>query len=245
MYFVFKRRKNSSAPRRNCITPAAAGSRFYAFTHEIFSPWSRYFAIFPRNLGNFGSFRVEEGAFDWQWRKREGKRQEPLTVRTPKKFCKNRRVEVRGGGERKGHHLKANTPKLSSRRIRARPRHRIHKARRISLALRCGDDGGGGSCPALRTVPLHFPPPRICSLSALRPTYLPSGVVHLSQRILLNKYLSLLRCRHARVRGGFSLIEKRLFYSAPSQRENMMSCCALWNFFILARGEQGDWNAVG
>jgi hypothetical protein len=169
-------------------------------------------------------------------RERE-KRQKPLTMWTPKKFCKNRRLEeVSGGGEHKGHHLKANTPKLSSQRIRARSRHKIHKARRISLLLCCGGSGGSG-CPATNRPSLLSVPPRIRSLSALRPIYLPSGVVHLSRRILLNKYLSLLHCRHAHVRSGFSLIEKRLFYLAPWQRENMMSCCALWNFFILVQGE--------
>lgn len=37
-----------------------------------------------------------------------------------------------------------------------------------------------------------------------------------------------------------SLIEKRLFYSASSQRENTMSCCALWNFPRYPRARYGS-----
>lgn len=44
---------------------------------------------------------------------------------------------------------------------------------------------------------------------------------------------------------ALSLIQKRLFYPAPSQRENMMSCCALWNFFYpVRRYRRGERNVV-
>jgi len=140
-----------------------------------------------RNSENFGSSRVKEVDLGngnlWP-------------TQDPKKSSKNRRAKQERERRREmahgmGYDLKANTPSLSNQRIKARPRHKIHKARRISLR--------SVAAVQLLTVLLCLSAPSY-ALSISGSTFLPSGVVHLSRRILLNKYLSLLRCRHAHVR---------------------------------------------
>lgn len=84
--------------------------------------------------------------------------------------------------------------------------------------------------PRIRIRLLFVPP----SALFIRPPLCPSSnVVHLTRRILLNKYLSSFALQARAHAHGCSLIEKRLFCPAPSQRENMMSCCALWESFTI------------
>lgn len=132
---MLRRRKNSPAPHRNL---------HYSRCNEVGDFFTHLFArYFSRNHDSWQYF--------WKFvkfrrlsRKRGRSRKwEPLTVVTLKKSSKNRQANEKREKEREmGHDLKANTLRLSSQRIRARPRHKTHKARRISLALRCG------GCPA-------------------------------------------------------------------------------------------------